>query len=308
MQKGSVIVERDGKEFSLDAKILLPGSARKAMSHQAWKIIEELAKGPAYPKQIAARLRLDEQNAYYHIKNLRKAGVIRLNKEENRNGVIAKYYELESPAFALCAREPDESERLIKSPYDKKSAFLEPFIENGKMNSIMIIGSPDAHGPMKARGKDSVYAAGIGIFLGGFIKKAGSSFIKLDTETGKEDMKSNLIVLGGPGVNRITAMLNNKMPVKFLELQKGQYSDIFSSVTKKTYPDDGCGIIARLKNPFARGKQVLVIAGRRSAGTRAAVLAIANHPEKALAKSGARVVEGYDSDSDGIIDRVEFLE
>lgn len=308
MKRGFVVVERNGKEFSMGAKIIVPGSARKAMTQPAWRIIEELSKGPAYPKEIAARLRLDEQKVYYHIKNLRKAGFIRLIREENRNGVIAKYYELASPAFAMCAREPEEEEMLMKRGYDKNAAFLEPFVENGKMNSIIIIGSPDPHGPTKARGKDAVYAAEIGLFLGGFIKKSGRNFIKLDTETGKEDLKSNLIVLGGPGVNRITAMLNQKMPAKFLEIQKGQYSEILSSASKKKYPEEECGIIVRMKNPFAHGKQVMVIAGRRSAGTKAAVLALAIHPEKALAKIGSRVVEGYDSDSDGIIDRVEFRE
>ena len=68
------------------------------------------------------------------------------------------------------------------------------------------------------------------------------------------------------------------------------------------------------KNPFDKTKDIIVIAGRRISGTRAAILSFLQKFDEICkgnshdSKIFAKVVEGIDKDSDGVIDSVEFLE
>ena len=67
-------------------------------------------------------------------------------------------------------------------------------------------------------------------------------------------------------------------------------------------------------NPFANDKKILVVAGKRYSGTRAAIIAFLKNFKEVRAgniykrKILAKVVEGVDLDSDGIVDDIEFLE
>ena len=68
------------------------------------------------------------------------------------------------------------------------------------------------------------------------------------------------------------------------------------------------------KNPFNPKKWILIVAGKRYAGTRAVTLAFIKYFSE-LAKGNsidskipARVVEGLDKDADGIVDDVRFVE
>ena len=72
--------------------------------------------------------------------------------------------------------------------------------------------------------------------------------------------------------------------------------------------------IVKAKNPFNPEKSILLLAGRRYSGTRAAIIAFLKN-FKEIAKGNihdknvyAKVVEGTDLDSDGIVDNVEFRE
>ena len=314
MGRSFVIEENDGKLTTLPAKMISASSSRKALSPVAWKILEELSRGSAYPKDIAKRMRVHEQKVYYHIRNLKKAGIIKVKREESINGVTAKYYDLEKPAFFLRLREMEPLKGELQAARRGKESLLSPFVENGFMNSLIVVGSPDPHGPTKARSRDALYSIDLGLFLGGFMSSVPANSIKLDTEMSKEDMKNNLIIVGGPGVNRITSEINSRLPVRFIEYQKNRYSDIYSNFSKKKYPEDEAGIIVKTRNPFDKAKHIIVLAGRRSAGTRASILAFTRKLEeisggaKSSQDSFARVVEGIDSDSDGIIDDAELLE
>jgi DNA-binding transcriptional ArsR family regulator len=314
MTRNFVIEENDGNITALPAKMINAAASRKALSPVAWRILEELSKGPAYPKDIAKKLRLHDQKIYYHVRNLKKAGLIKVKREESINGVIAKYYDLEKPAFFLRLREMEPMKTDLHAKSSGKESLLSPFIENGFMDALIVIGSPDPHGPTKARGRDALYSLDMGLFLGGFISQVPANVIRLDTEMSKDDLKNNLILIGGPGVNRITAEINSKLPIRFTEYQKHQYSEIYSTFSKRNYPEDEAGIIVKIKNPFDHGKQIFILAGRRSAGTRAAILAFTKKLEELSKgnmysnKSFARVVEGIDSDSDGLIDDMEIME
>ncbi len=310
-----VVEQRNGKTFSLPAKFIEPRHARSALSPLAWKIMLAISEKPSYPKDIGKRLKVHEQKVYYHIRNLEKAGLARVIKTESMRGITAKIYGITEPAFALALRNMEESQKLfpINSEHQK---FLQPFIEEGNLNTAIIVGSLDPHGPAKARAKDAPYAINLGFFLGSFLNYAPPVSVKLDTETTREDLKNNLIIIGGPGVNRLTAQINERLPIKFKEDEKRKYfyADIYSTISKKTYGEDENGIIVKMKSPFAADKHMLVIAGKRSQGTKAAILALMNrfdeicegniHNQKIMAK----VVEGIDSDSDGVVDSVEIKE
>jgi hypothetical protein len=168
----------------------------------------------------------------------------------------------------------------------------------------------------KARAKDGLFATDLGLFLGTFLNYKPEIFTKLDTEVKEDDLKKNLILVGGPGVNFITAKVNSKLPIKFEKIkdQENFYSGFHSSVSDKNYYEEGYGLIVKAKNPFDKTKDILVIAGRRMAGTRAAILAFLQKFDEICkgnsydSKVFARIVEGIDKDNDGVIDSVEFLE
>ena len=113
-------------------------------------------------------------------------------------------------------------------------------------------------------------------------------------------MTNNMIVIGGPVTNRITKKINDKLPIRF-----DRKKNVYSSLTKKTYRSDDCGFIVKIRNPHDETKSIMVIAGKRYSGTRAAILAFLKNFESL---SGHNVVEGVDDDGDGIIDTVDILE
>lgn len=194
--------------------------------------------------------------------------------------------------------------------------FLEPFVSNGKLDALIVLGSPEPHGLAKVRAKDGLFATDLGLFLGTFLNYIPEVSTKLDTEVKEEDLKNNLILIGGPGVNAITAKVNSKLPIMFERIKEKEnwYSEFHSNISGKNYSEEGCGIIVKAKNPFDKTKDVLVIAGRRISGTRAAILAFLQKFDEICngnsydSKVFAKVVEGIDKNSDGVIDSVEFLE
>ncbi len=310
-----IVEHKNGKTFSLITKLLEPKQLKVALSPLAWKILNILAEKPNYPKEIGKKLKINEQKVYYHIRNLEEVGLVEKIKEEKRQGALAKFYTVTDFAFTVLLKPLEQSQKIFQSKREYKK-FLEPFITDGKLNATVILGSPEPHGATKSRAKDGAFATDLGLFLGSFLIYRPEIPAKLDTEVREDDLKNNLILIGGPGVNSITAKINNKLPIKF-ERKKHMgnfYSSIYSSVSKKNYAEEGCGIIVKTKNPFDRTKDVLVIAGRRISGTRAAILVFLQKFDELCkgnsydSKVFARVVEGVDEDSDGVIDSIEFLE
>jgi DNA-binding MarR family transcriptional regulator len=267
-----------------------------ATSELAIKILRTLAKKPSYPKEIAKLLKEDEQKIYYHIRNLEKNGLIKVLRKEERGAALAKYYCLTKPSFAMCFKELEPAERIPIT-----NEFLHPFIIDGRFNGKIIVGSPDPHGPERARSRDAYYAIDLGLFLGTFLINANSS-VSLDVEMHSQDLKENLIIIGGPVINKVTRMINQKLPIRF-----DRKNNIYSSVSKKTYKSDDCGFIVKTENPYDKEKNILVIAGKRYSGTRAAILAFLQSFDE-LSKKNSHVVEGIDDDGDGVVDSVKILE
>jgi DNA-binding CsgD family transcriptional regulator len=303
------IVERKKqKTYSLDAKEVDISRLSSIGSALAKKVVAAIVDKEKYPKQIAKELKENEQKIYYHIRNLEKAGIVKVARQETVHGTTAKFYKVVEPALVLKFKELIPSQEI--SPTDEKVAmFLSPFIVDGKMDSRIIVGSPDPHGPEKARSRDGYYGMDLALFFGTFLNYVPEINVRLDTETTEADLKENLIVIGGPIVNSVAGKLNRHLPIYF-----APDKNIYSKISKTSYSSDETGLIVKIKNPFNPEKAVLVVAGKRFSGTRAAITAFlkgfkeiySGNKFKHTAK--AKVVEGLDLDSDGVVDAVEFRE
>jgi len=304
------VVDSTGEKLqSLPAMPIKAADAKNFSSELAQKIMKLLVEKPMYPIQITKVLKVHEQKVYYHIRNLEAIGAIKVVKEEQRQGATAKYYAAQRPAFVIKFKELEATNKPLQAQQD--TTILQPFIQNGVLDATIVVGSPDPHGPEKARAKDGYFAIDLGLFLGTFLQYVPKLSVKLDTEVRDKDLQQNLIVIGGPIVNQITAKINPKLPIKF---DKDNHYNVHSSYSTNDYAADEIGIIVKAKNPFNPDKQVLVVAGKRHAGTRAAILAFIKHYDKLIQGNVhkkaalARVVEGIDLNSDGIVDDVEFRE
>jgi len=305
------VIKKTQKEtFSLPIKELSAKQLKHLTSELASKILKEISEIPSYPREIAKKLKVHEQKVYYHIRKLEKARIIEVAKTEVIQGTNANFYKLVEPSFLIKFKEFETTQKIMDIE-PQSGHFLEPFIEDGKLNAEIIVGSPDPHGPDKARSRDGYYGIDFALFLGTFLNYIPDLKVKLDTETTSDDLKNNLILIGGPIVNSVTEKINLKLPIRF---QKEENWKIYSTISKKSYLSDESGIIVKIKNPFNHKKYILLIAGKRYAGTRAVIIAFLKHFQelskgnKFNEKIAAKVVEGVDLNSDGIVDDIEFLE
>ena len=221
-------------------------------------------------------------------------------------GFFKVLYTLTEPAFVIRFKNFETTSKIAQ--IRNESEFLEPFIKDGQLNSLIIVGSPDPHGQDKARSRDGYYGMDLALFLGTFLNYVPKFNVKLDTEVRESDLENNLILIGGPLVNKVVEKVNPKLPIRFEE------GNIKSIISDETYPQDECGLIVKAKSSFNKDKHVLVVAGKRFSGTRAAIIAFLKDFKKITNGNvhnpaiKAKVVEGIDLDSDGIIDDVEFRE
>ncbi|MBD3155928.1 MAG: hypothetical protein GF368_04725, partial [Candidatus Aenigmarchaeota archaeon] len=276
------------------------------------RILKELGKESSCAMDIARKLKEHEQKIYYHIRNLEKLGLIKLERLEERVGATAKIYSLTSPVVAY--KIFDNGSVVDKNTRASEIGFLKPFIEKNGLNCLLVVGSPDPHGKYKSPASDGYCGINLSMFLGAYTGDVNIPFYKLDTQVTKEDMKQNLILIGGPKTNIITEKINKKLPIYFDFSEEFKDWNIVSSLTKTIYREKFVGIIVRVPSPFQEGKEIILLAGKGFTGSRAAVLGLTKYPKEILKGNPvdnniiARVVRGIDVDSDGIIDEVEFLE
>ena len=301
------IIQKDKNEiFSLPAKEIKFNNLKNFGTELAQKILKSIATEAKYPADIAKELKVHEQKVYYHVRNLEKAGIIKIAKKETKQGAVANYYALTEPAFVVKFKDLESTQKI--SQFRNESTYLEPFIKNGKLDALIVVGSPDPHGPDKARSRDGYYGIDLALFLGTFLNYVPEFNVKLDTDIRENDFDNNLIILGGPITNKTMERFNDKLPIKF------ENGNIKSTITNENYPHDECGMIVKVKNPVNKDRSILIVAGKRFSGTRAAIIAFLKHFKKITSGNihnrniTANVVEGVDLDSDGIVDDVEFLE
>ena len=301
-----VIDKQKNEIYSLPAKEISLESAKCVSSQLAQKILYLLSKYAMYPIDIAKSLKVHEQKVYYHIRSLEKSGIIKVAKRETRQGATANFYTLAEPAFVLKLKNFEATSKI--GQIRNESEFLEPFIKDGQLNALIIVGSPDPHGPDKARSRDGYYGMDLALFLGTFLNYVPRFNVKLDTEVRESDLSNNLILIGGPVVNKITEKANPKLPIRF------ENGNIKSTLSGEVYPQDECGLIVKARSPFNKDRYILAVAGKRFSGTRAAIIAFLKDFRKITLGNmhnpsiKAKVVEGIDLDSDGIIDDIEFRE
>ena len=295
-----------------------PEKLKSVLNKLSWKILNLLSEKEMYPMEVARKLKLHEQKVYYHIRKLTKAGAIKVVKEEEKKGATAKYYRATFPAMGV--ELPFGYQKINKFPTvninEKMQQFLNPFIKDKNFDGKIVVGSPDPHGPFKAKARDGHYAAYLTFFLGQFVNLPEDFAIKLDVDVKAEKEESNnLIVMGGPGTNLITQEFNEFLPIRFNMIPSDHgflLGGLVSEKTQQVYTADSMGVIARIPNPCNKEKTVIVLAGNKAVGTKACVLALTKFGDKTLKKFGnqkfAVVIQGFDLDGDGKVDATEVLE
>jgi len=296
-----------------------PELLKSVLNRLSWRILTLLGEGEMYPIEIAKKLGVHEQKVYYHIRKLTEAGVIKVVREEEKQGATAKYYKISFPAFGV---ELPFGYRRMAVPSalgldEKLKQFFDPFLKDGLFDGKIVVGSPDEHGPFKARARDGHYAAYLSLFLGQFVRMPEDFVIKLDVDVKAEkEENNNLILVGGPGTNLLTQEINEFLPIRF-SMMSTEHGFIFGGlVSQKTgnvYTSDPIGVLAKIVNPWEKDKRIIVIAGNKAVGTKACVLALTRFWKETLKNfkgvdSFATVIQGFDLDGDGKVDAIEVLE
>ncbi len=308
----SFLVKQEGDKLLYSRALMLQNpSSLKIIDHPIRiKILKILSEESLYPAELAKRLMIHEQKVYYHIKQLLNANVIEIKEKKEVRGTTAKKYVTREMNFALSlGGQWKKIGSLVGEKINKKlERFINPFIVNSELNAGIIVGSPDPHGPFKARARDSHYAIDLALFIGQYVEMPDDFSVKLDVGIDIKTTRDHLILVGGPVTNLVVSEINESLPIKFSDKKP------FGLVSNKAkYSDDSIGIIARIQNPYVEDKWLLVLAGIRYTGTKAAVIALTRHYRQLLEsfndqRAWARVVHGFDLDGDGRIDSVEILE
>lgn len=300
-----------GKEIVIFDKV---EQMRIISSPLAWKIMELLSNKPMYPAQIAKELKIYEQSAYYYIRRLVGIGVVQEVGTNLVRGGTARLYRSLSPSFGI---EMNWGERQldylvdVEKKYQHARKFFSDYIINNSFDGLIVVGAPDPHGPYKSSARDGHYAVHLAFFLGTICNIPAEFIVKLDADAKAEKVLEgrNLISIGGPGTNIVTAEFNRYLPIKFNE--ENFWSGLVGG-SGKLYNSDNHGLIAKIKSPHSNYGNVIVVAGVRSIGTKSAVIALTNYSEEILKNyqyqdEWALVVQGFDMNSDGKIDHVDIV-
>jgi DNA-binding transcriptional ArsR family regulator len=313
----------NGEPPSYEAKDIIlfdqPEQMKAVLNRLSWQILKLLSGSEMYPIEIAKKLGIHEQKVYYHIRKLAQAGAVKITKEEEKKGATAKYYQTSYPAFGVELPFGNRNVTTIGTPEpdERLKRFFAPFLTNGIFDGKIVVGSPDPHGPFKARSRDGHYAAYLSLFLGQYATLPDDFIIKLDVDVKVEkEEKNNLILVGGPGTNLLTEEVNDHLPTRFSVKSTEQgflFGGLVSRKTGNVYTSDNIGLIAKTPNPWNKSKRIIVIAGNKSVGTKACILALTKFWKETLknytaADDFAAVIQGFDLDGDGKVDAIELLE
>jgi len=296
-----------------------PERFRTIANKLSWQILRLISEREMYPIEIAKKLGIHEQKVYYHIRKLAEAEVIKKVREEEKKGAIARYYQAAYPAFGVELPFGNRRTTAFDMPEmdEKLKQFFSPFLTNTVFDGKIVVGSPDPHGPFKARARDGHYAAHLSLFLGRYVELPDDFAVKLDVDVKVEkEEKNNLILVGGPGTNLLTQEINEFLPTRFSVKSTEQgflFGGLNSQKTNNVYTSDNIGLIAKIANPWDHDKQIIVIAGNKAVGTKACVLALAKFWNETLKNFNgtdafAAVIQGFDMDGDGKVDAIEVLE
>ncbi|HEY7082152.1 MAG TPA: hypothetical protein VH500_20870 [Nitrososphaeraceae archaeon] len=280
----------------------------------AWKIMQLLSSRSMYTAQVAKELGIYEQSAYYYTRKLNAIGALDDVGTALIRGGTAKLFRSTCPSFGI---EMDWGERQsdITIDHDNRNHYIKDFfnefITEDSFDGLIVVGAPDPHGPYRSSARDGHYAVQLAFFLGTLTNIPREFVVKLDADAKAERVLEdrNIISIGGPGTNIVTAEFNKYLPIKFNE------SNFWAGLVRNSneiYNSDSQGLIAKIKNPYSDRGSIIVVAGVRSIGTKSAVIALTNFSEQILKsyrseKDWALVVQGFDMNSDGKIDHVDVI-
>ncbi|MFH1133875.1 MAG: helix-turn-helix domain-containing protein [Nanoarchaeota archaeon] len=301
---------REGEEFAFAPAMLLPTpeSAQILTNPTRMQILRLLAKREMYPAEIAQKIGMHEQKVYYHIRQLLNSGILTITEKTEIRGTVAKRFRPVSMNFCLSL---GSDWKTMVNPFGAKkdapeSRFLEPFVMDNALNASIVVGSPDPHGPLKARARDSHYAIELGLYLGQFCQTKTHFSAMLDVDVRLSSDPGNLILVGGPITNLIIAQFNDNLPARFSDKKPWE----IIGPSGKHYIEETTGMVARMRNPLFPKSWILALAGIRSVGTKAAVLALAKGVSADFKgqEPYCHVINGFDLDGDGRVDSYEILD
>lgn len=270
------------------------------------KILERAAREPVYPSMIASELDTSKQKIFYHFEKLEEAGLIQRTGERKISGGTAKLYFATSEALVFDTGAPGEK-TFLPGRDPELEEFFSPMLEEDRLEATIAVGSPEPHGEHEVRARDGHLAGDIAAKLGS-LGRTPENMVELDTEIVRENsLDRNLVVLGGPLTNTLAREFNSEFPWRF-DLDSFPYHNLTDG--EENHTDGNIGIIAKVENPRNPGNAVILVAGIRSPGTRAAVLAFRNLEELLEdyeSGSFCRLVRGHDRDGDGRVDSFEVL-
>lgn len=289
-----------------------PSSFFPAATGVGGRILASLARGPSYPSLIARELDVYHQTVYYHMRKLEQAGLVRRVGTKMVRGGSADLYALASDGYAIEFDVKGERfDGLTRAARSRGlGRFAAEFVSRGEFDGWIVVGSPEPHGPNMTQGRDGHYAIQLGFALGHFVRLPESFPVKLDVDLKNERQeRSNLLIVGGPRTNIVSAEVNSHLPFRFSE---GAFWGSITDGGGKKYHSEREGLIAKVRNPWDGNRCCVVAAGLSGAGTKAAIIAMTNSADKVFEgyEGGdyAAVVRGMDLDGDGKVDSVEVLE
>ena len=304
----ALVVEEDrGKYLARKGVLVSEEKFHYLLNPLRMRILSELSKAPSYPTKLAEKLRIPEQKVFYHMRALKAGGFVRVEKREERRGGIANYFSAAGTAFAVKLPGGKDFALSLKSKGGARNVpeMFEGFVgKEGDFDGLLVVGSPDSHGPNRARARDGHYSGEMASVISRFAS-IGRPIVRTDTELRESERKENLILLGGPITNMLVGLVNESLPIRF---EREHNWDILSERSGKYYSEEDCGIVARTKNPWNPEKEILVVAGKRFSGTRSALLALLSMGERVRSAKSGLVVEGIDLNGDGIVDASEIKE
>ena len=128
----------------------------------------------------------------------------------------------------------------------------------GYMDALIVVGSRCASSDLEVA---SLLASELNR-QGGYVE------VRRDVEVSLDELKShNVVVIGGPAVNRLFDELWGYLSVWFFK-EKGSY---YALVGALRFDNPDIGVIDIEKSPFNTGKVIVVLAGNTRVGTKAAV-------------------------------------
>jgi len=313
VEKKTLVYDTEGKLISKEIVMLENTEDMKIVSNPVcWRIMKLLSEKPSYPAQIAKELKVYEQSVYYYIRRLLQVQAIEQVGTRFVKGGTARVYRPTSPAFGIEMEWGEKQTKFgIHSQKRYAQSFFKEYIVNDSFDGLVIVGAPDPHGPYKSSARDGHYAVHLGMFLGMLCNIPSDFIVKLDSDAKAERVyeSRNLICIGGPGTNMVSAEFNKFLPIKFDE--KNFWSGLVDKAGKR-YNLDNQGLIAKINHSYIDKKKIIVIAGVRAIGTKSAVIALTNYSEEILngyqnQDNLAFVVQGFDMNADGKMDHVDVV-